>query len=78
MPQLISFDGLKLYYESDSLESPSGIALIVHGFGDHCKRYEAFCELLNHCLTVLLTRFVTKADNGSSAGAAVELKGPCD
>jgi len=31
---------------------------------------EIFYDLLNHCLNVLLTRFVTQADNGSSAGAA--------
>ena len=56
MPQLISVDGLKLYYESDPLESPSAVALIVHGFGDHCKRYQAFSELLNEW-NILCYRF---------------------
>lgn len=47
MPQLSSADGLTLYYEVNQVRSPSAVALVVHGFGDHCGRYEGFIQELN-------------------------------
>jgi len=47
MPQLSSADGLTLYYEVNQVRSPCAVAVIVHGFGDHCGRYESFAHELN-------------------------------
>ena len=46
MPSLSSFDGLSLYYEVDEAPEPKAVALIVHGFGDHCGRYPRLTEQL--------------------------------
>jgi len=46
MPQLTSADGLTLYYEVDPARSAWAVAVIVHGFGDHCGRYESFAAEL--------------------------------
>lgn len=47
MPQLTSADGLTLYYEVNQVRSPKAVAVIIHGFGDHCGRYESFVQELN-------------------------------
>ena len=47
MPQIKSYDDLLLHYEIDHIETPKAIAVIVHGFGDHCGRYLEFAQTLN-------------------------------
>ena len=39
-------DGLRLFFESDELPEPRGVALLVHGFLDHCGRYAGVVEEL--------------------------------
>lgn len=46
MPQLTSADGLTLYYEVNAPSDPKAVVVLVHGFGDHCGRYQALTETL--------------------------------
>lgn len=47
MSILKSFDQTTIHYEIDEAEDTKAIAVIVHGFGDHCGRYTQFAQLLN-------------------------------
>ncbi len=40
-------DGLRLYYQFDRLRKPLGAALIIHGFAEHCGRYDNLAAQLN-------------------------------
>ena len=45
---ILTRDGApELYYEEGWVEAPRAYALLVHGFGDHCGRYERFAKSLN-------------------------------
>lgn len=47
MPVLESFDALSIHYEIDVADHSQAVAVIVHGFGDHCGRYQEFARELN-------------------------------
>lgn len=47
MTSLRSKDETRLYYQLDHVESPVATALLIHGFGDHCHRYDRFAHFLN-------------------------------
>lgn len=40
-------DGIKLYLQTDRIENPRGIVVIVHGLCEHCGRYDYVTERLN-------------------------------
>ena len=42
-----SLDGRQIFFQSDTLTKPSGNILLVHGFGEHCGRYDALTSQLN-------------------------------
>ena len=41
-----SKDKTRLFYKIDHAKDAKASALIIHGFGDHCGRYEAFTHNL--------------------------------
>ncbi len=41
-----SIDGLQIYYQADVPDSPRANILLVHGFGEHCGRYEELTKAL--------------------------------
>lgn len=41
-----SIDGLQIFFQADVPSSPKANILIVHGFGEHCGRYEDLTQLL--------------------------------
>lgn len=47
MSYIQSKDNTRLFYVIDHAPEPKAAALVVHGFGDHCKRYDDFTEYLN-------------------------------
>jgi alpha-beta hydrolase superfamily lysophospholipase len=47
MATLQSKDGTKLYYEVHRAENQRAVALLVHGFAEHCQRYHGMIEWLN-------------------------------
>ena len=49
-----SQDKTRLFYKIDHAKDAKASALIIHGFGDHCGRYEAFThDLLDLGISVL-------------------------
>ena len=40
-------EGIKLYLQTDRIENPRGIVVIVHGLCEHCGRYDYVTERLN-------------------------------
>ncbi len=54
MPYCITKDNIKLFYKVDHADSAQVSALLLHGFGEHCQRYDDFVHLLNnHSISVL-------------------------
>ena len=47
MDSLISADGTELYFCIDTVENARGAIFLVHGFGEHCGRYDQFVKTLN-------------------------------
>ena len=48
LPQFITGrTGKKLYYHTWSVEKPRARVIIVHGFAEHCLRYDRFAQKLN-------------------------------
>ena len=43
---LTSEDGTKLFYEYLAPDTPKALVLMVHGFADHCGRYQQMAEAL--------------------------------
>lgn len=41
-----SIDGLQIFYQANVPDSPQANILIVHGFGEHCGRYDELTQLL--------------------------------
>jgi alpha-beta hydrolase superfamily lysophospholipase len=39
-------DGLSFYYEQDTVPSPRGAVLLLHGYAEHCGRYGSLVEVL--------------------------------
>lgn len=66
MPFTESVDGTRLYYEINHASTPQIDALLIHGFGEHCRRYDHFCEHLND-LGVSVLRFDLRG-HGRSEG----------
>lgn len=42
-----SFDGTELYCRRDLAKTPKGAVVIVHGLGEHCRRYDWIVKKLN-------------------------------
>ena len=68
MPTTPSLDGLTLAYQIDRTPRPCAAALLIHGYGEHCRRYDDFvCSLNNAGISVL--RFDLRG-HGRSEGLA--------
>lgn len=44
---IITFDGKNLYFWYNTVEKPSNIILLIHGFGEYSERYKSLFERLN-------------------------------
>jgi len=44
----MTHDGLKFYIRCWAILKPQAVVFIVHGFGEHVDRYDAFARFLNH------------------------------
>ncbi len=40
-------DGVKLFWKADEVEAPRAALMLVHGFGEHCGRYDGVVARLN-------------------------------
>ncbi len=45
--ELTTRDGLRLYFVCDELPDPRAAVLLLHGFGEHCRRYDGVVRRLN-------------------------------
>ena len=44
---LTAFDGIELYTHNWSVENPRAVVLMIHGFGEHIRRYDHVSAFLN-------------------------------
>jgi len=54
-PRFKSADGLALYGEWFPVDKPRGLALVVHGYAEHCGRYREVAHVLNRARLSVLT-----------------------
>ena len=40
-------DGLKIFAKDWKIENPKAVIALVHGFGEHCMRYDAMAKYYN-------------------------------
>lgn len=64
--QIKTDDGLTLYGHEWSVQSPKGVVFLIHGLGEHCRRYNHVASALN--ATGLSVRSIDLRGHGQSEG----------
>ena len=48
MPHVFAQDGLRLHYQVHEADNAHTVALLFHGYGDHCQRYDSLISWLKY------------------------------